>query len=97
MSKLKHVDIISTEPLASESKLLARITLNGGPKLEFRGAQGVDQGRIWTYLKTVVPDVDPDKDPNGFLHALPGAIDATYIGATGVHDAKHCPYHDGDL
>lgn len=93
MAKLKHVDIVSNEPLASEPRLIARVSLNGGPRLGLDvTSPDTDEGRMWSYLRSVVPDIDPEAEPKTFLHALPDRIDATYLGATGVHDEAHCPF-----
>jgi len=90
-----HVDIISSEPLASEPRLLARVILNGGPGLEIDMAPGrTDEQQMWNYLHSRV-EVDPDLDPRAFLEALGPAIDSTYVGASEVHDDDHCPFCRG--
>jgi hypothetical protein len=97
MATLKHVDIVSKEPLASESRVIARVALNGGPKLELRVlSPGGSKERMWSYLKSVVPNVDPHERPRAFFKALPDAIDATYLMATDIHDEAHCPFRRGN-
>lgn len=87
-----HVDIVSNEPLASEPRLIARVILNGGPGLEMDLASGsTDRQHMWDYLCSRV-SIDPHEDPQAFLQALGPAIDATYVGASGVHDDEHCPF-----
>lgn len=88
-----HVDIVSSEPLASEPRLLARVSLNGGPGLDMDlAADRPDTQQMWSYLRSRV-QIDPDDDPLAFLEALTHAIDSTYVGASGVHDDEHCPFH----
>jgi hypothetical protein len=93
VAKVRHVDIVSNDPLAGSQQLLARVALNGNPELEIEMADGAktDQQHIWTYLCSRVA-VDPKADPNGFLEALPQSIDATYVAASDVHDAAECPF-----
>jgi hypothetical protein len=87
-----HVDIVSNEPLASQPRLIARVILNGGPGLEMDLASGkTDRDQMWSYLCSRV-QVDPNADPDAFLHALAPSIDATYVGASDVHDDEHCPF-----
>jgi hypothetical protein len=87
-----HVDIVSNEPLARQPRLLARVILNGGPGLEIDLAtRDTDVQQMWSYLCSRV-SVDPDDDPGAFLLALAPNIDATYVGASGVHDDAHCPF-----
>jgi hypothetical protein len=74
------------------------VTLNDGPNLrvEIETPVGTDEDKMWLYLCTRVA-VDPKQDPNAFLHALPDAIDSTYVIATSVHDDSECPYvHEED-
>jgi hypothetical protein len=97
MATLKHVDIVSNEPLTMEPRLIARVLLNGGPKLELRVlSPGGSKERMWSYLRSVVPNVDPDIRPKQFFKALPDAIDATYLAATDIHDEAHCPFRRGN-
>jgi hypothetical protein len=90
-----HVDIVSNEPLASEPRLLARVILNGGPGLEMDLETGkTSEQQMWSYLCSRVR-IDPESDPRAFLKALALAIDATYVGASDVHDDAHCPFRRG--
>jgi hypothetical protein len=94
MSKrVRHVDIISNDPLAGRRRLLAKVQLNGKPELElFLGRDTrANEASMWTYLRSQV-ELDPMTDPNGFLEALPQSIDATYVVASDVHDEAHCPF-----
>jgi hypothetical protein len=87
-----HVDIVSNEPLSSESRLIARVVLNGGPALEMDLVSNrTDQQKMWSYLCSRVP-VDPKHDPGAFLKALALNINATYVHASDVHDDEHCPF-----
>jgi hypothetical protein len=92
-SKIRHVDIISNDPLAGTQRLLARVWMNGGPELELDIAPGspTDKGYMWSYLMSRVR-LDPKADPVAFLEALPDAIDATYVLASGVHENAQCPF-----
>jgi hypothetical protein len=93
MATLKHVDIVSNEPLATEPRLIARVLLNGGPRLELRVlSPGGSKERMWSYLRSVVHGIDPDERPKQFFKALPDAIDATYLAASHIHDDAHCPF-----
>jgi hypothetical protein len=87
-----HVDIIRNEPLAGSSFVLAKVTLGqGGSCLDLQTPRDADEGVMWGYLRSRV-EIDPDRDPEGFLHALPEAIDSTYVIASRVHDDAECPY-----
>lgn len=92
-TKVRHVDIISNDPLAGSQRLLARVWMNGGPELELTIAPDTqtDEARMWAYLRSRV-DVDPEKDPIGFLEALPLSIDATYVVASSVHEEDQCQF-----
>ncbi len=46
---------------------------------------------MWSYLTSRV-QFDPKVDPVAFLEALPDAIDATYVLASGVHEDGQCPF-----
>jgi hypothetical protein len=94
MSKrVRHVDIISNDPLAGRRRLLAKVQLNGQPELELLLGQDTwaNERSMWAYLCSQV-ELDPMADPNGFLEALPRSIDATYVVASDVHDDAHCPF-----
>jgi len=94
-SQVRHVDIISNDPLAGEEHLIARVWMNGGPELELYISPDskADKAYMWSYLSSRVR-LDPKKDPKGFLEALPLAIDATYVVASSVHVADDCPFGD---
>lgn len=93
--KVRHVDIFSNDPLVGSRQLLAKVQMNGAPTLELviEPDANTDDKRMWTFLCSQV-GFDPKTDPTGFLEALPQAIDATYVAATGVHDPAHCPFAD---
>jgi hypothetical protein len=92
-TKVRHVDIISNDPLAGEEHLIARVWMNGGPELELyiSPESNADKEYMWSYLSSRVR-LDPKEDPKGFLEALPLAIDATYVVASSVHEADDCPF-----
>lgn len=46
--------------------------------------QSTDE-HMWIYLRSVVPDIDPDGPPKDCLLALPTAIDSRYVGVNQVH------------
>jgi hypothetical protein len=95
-SRIRHVDIISSDPLAGTEQILARVWMNGGPALELMmsaDANGADADLMWSYLESRV-DIDPKEDPSAFLDALPQAIDATYVFASPVHEADECSFPD---
>jgi hypothetical protein len=91
--RVRHVDIISSDPLAGSQRLLAKVQLNGNPELElFLGDETKsDRHYMWSYLCSQV-DLDPKADPQGFLEALPQSIDATYVLASQVHEDANCPF-----
>jgi hypothetical protein len=95
-SKVRHVDIIINDPLAGAERVIASVSMNGGPKLELSMSQDAEasKSQMWSYLKARVR-LDPQDDPTGFLEALPLAIDATYVVASPVHDAADCPFPKG--
>src|SRR5580658_5975074 len=94
-SKVRHVDIISNDPLAGTEQILARVWMNGGPRLELMMAPdaNADEAFMWSYLESRV-QIDPKVDPIAFLDALPQAIDATYVFASPVHETDECPFPD---
>jgi hypothetical protein len=57
---------------------------------------GTDEQQMWSYLCSRV-SVDPDDDPRAFLLALAPNIDATYVGASEIHDDAHCPFRQRGL
>jgi hypothetical protein len=87
-----HVDIIRNEPLAGSSFVLAQVTLEAsGSHLKIETHDHTDEDAMWSYLQSRVR-LDPVKEPKEFLHALPKAIDTTYVTASQVHDEAECPY-----
>jgi hypothetical protein len=93
-SKVRHVDIISNDPLAGTEQILARVWINGGPELELMMSRDADADALalmWSYLQSRVA-IDPKTDPNAFLDALPQAINATYVFASPVHEDDECPF-----
>jgi hypothetical protein len=90
MSALRHVDIISNDPLAGQQRVLARLQMNGGPlELHVMSGSNTDEATMWSYLISRVR-LNPTDDPIAFLEALPGAIDSTYVFASSVHSAAQC-------
>jgi hypothetical protein len=94
--KVRHVDIFSNDPLAGTQALIARVQLNGQPELELFVDENAKAGKdyFWSYLCSRVPDVDPHKEAEKFLKALPVAIGTTYVGASPVHQDEDCRFAD---
>jgi hypothetical protein len=92
-SKVRHVDIISNDPLTGTEHVIARVWMNGGPELELTMSpdDDADVAYMWSYLVSRV-HLDPKADPAAFLNALPQAIDATYVFASPVHEDGECPF-----
>lgn len=91
-SKVRHVDIISNDPLGGTERLIARVWMNGGPELDlYVPTQGSDVEYLWSYLRSRVKK-DPKADPIGFLNALPAAINGTYVFASPVHETADCKF-----
>jgi hypothetical protein len=97
-SIVRHVDIISNDPLAGTEHVIARVWMNGGPELELTvlSDANADVAYMWSYLKSRV-HIDPKESPDAFLAALPQAIDATYVFASPVHDEVDCPFDGTSL
>jgi hypothetical protein len=70
--------------------------MNGQPELELFVRPNSKPGYMWAYLESRVP-IDPHADPEGFLRALPDAIDTTYVEASPVHAPEDCPFQDARL
>jgi hypothetical protein len=70
--------------------------MNGAPWLEMfiEPEAKTDEKQMWTYLSSQV-GFDPRDDPKRFLEALPQSIDATYVGASVIHDEATCPFAHG--
>jgi len=96
-SIVRHVDIFNNDPLAGSRQRIARVQLNGGPKLELfiEPDANTDDKRMWSFLCSRV-SFKPEDDPGAFLEALPQSIDATYVAATDVHDEGSCPFANGN-
>src|ERR1039458_5660425 len=76
----EHVDIVSNDPLVGSQKLLAQVYLDANSRIGIvtAGDAKADENYMWSYLKSVVKTVDPDKNPTAFFKAIPQSIDATY-------------------
>src|SRR5215216_6256300 len=84
----QHVDVVKNEWLAGFQHMVARVTLDETGKV---AVQTADEAWREIVLRPV-GDVDPERDPEAFLHNLAGAIHGTYLFATDVHDDANCPF-----
>jgi hypothetical protein len=82
-----HVDVIRNEPMTGKQTLLGRVHVDGELRIEAE-----DEGRLLDTLRQVVPDIDPDEDPAGFVAALAERMDYTYVIASVQHADDECPF-----
>jgi hypothetical protein len=82
-----HVDVIGNELMTGKQKLFGRVHVDGELRIEAE-----DEGRLLETLRQVVPDIDPDEDPAGFVAALTERMDYTYVIASVQHAGDECPF-----
>ena len=85
-----HVDLVKNEWMVGLQYQIARVALDSMGKIEIRGD---DPARWRASLLRTVGDIDPTKDPEAFLAALPERLHGDYLFATEPHDERDCPFH----
>jgi hypothetical protein len=80
-----HVDVI--KQLATPEVVLGRVWLAHG-RIEIES----QDNEYWRQWLSEVTGMDPDAQPEEFLHSLAGRLEGSYVFATEPHDEHDCPY-----
>ena len=91
---VRHVDLVSNEPLAGQQHLLARVYGDEDDKLQIQAVCG-NESQLRDYLRGLVQGAGNGVDDlTAFLQSLHDLIDATYVHASTPHHMDQCPFHD---
>jgi hypothetical protein len=88
-----HIDIIKSDPLATEEHRLARAVLEGG-EVEIDATDNPD---YWRSTLATATGISPDDEPQRFFEALPARLEGTYVYATDPHVDDECPLEHPDV
>ena len=87
-----HIDVISNEPLAGRQKLLARLWPEHDGVAVDTGADQERGDQVLNTLRQIVPDIDQNDDPEGFIAAVQDRVDYVHLTTGALHDDEDCPF-----